>query len=127
LGDRRRGDIAERVAEIASLDSRQREFEERHHIRHAKSPDDGFASTIAAWVRGAPLVSVLDLVGADGVPLSPGDFVRTAKQIADLLEQVSRLGVGTSLAEIAQTAKEQVVRSVVAGAVAIPPRVRGTS
>jgi ATP-dependent RNA helicase HelY len=120
LGDRRRDDITERVREVAFLDSRQRECEDAHNLHHAKSPDDGFASTIAAWVRGAPLVTVLELVGADGVPLSPGDFVRTAKQVADLCEQVGRLGTGTPLAETALAARDAVVRSVVAGPVAVP-------
>ena len=58
---------------------------------HFKEPDGQFATIIAAWARGASLATVLDLADAEIGQTSPGDFVRNAKQVADLCEQLARL------------------------------------
>lgn len=97
------------------------EAEGRHVVPSARTPDSGFAITIASWVRGAPLISVLELAGEDGDEMSPGDFVRQAKQVADLCEQVGRLETDGALAQTAQVAREAILRGVVAGASLIPP------
>jgi len=53
---------------------------------------------------------------------SPGDFVRNAKQVADLCEQLSRMSDQTSVADVAAEARDAVLRSVVAGASSVHPR-----
>lgn len=115
LGQERRGNLKERSLEIHMSAATIAEVEARHRVPHAKEPDDGFATTIAAWARGATLGVVLDLADAEVGHTSPGDFVRNAKQVGDLLEQLSRMRHVPELASIAEEARDLVVRSVVAG------------
>ncbi len=121
LGDQRRSDINQRVGSVIGLAAYVSEVEDRYQVRHAKDPDPGFASTIAAWVRGAPLTTVLEIAEHDAGQLSPGDFVRNAKQVGDLCEQLARLCPGTELANCAEEARSGIIRSVVAGVSVIPP------
>jgi superfamily II RNA helicase len=115
LGDHRRGDITERLREIAALATHVTTVEEAYRVPHVRDVDGGFASTIAAWVRGAPLATVLELAEIDAGFLSPGDFVRNAKQVADLCEQVARWGSG-DLVAVASETREAILRSIVASA-----------
>ena len=55
-------------------------------------------------------------------PTSPGDFVRQAKQVADLCEQFGRLRDLGDLAACALEARDAVLRSVVLGASSAQPR-----
>jgi ATP-dependent RNA helicase HelY len=122
LGPERRLHLSERSHEISLISATVREVEDRYRVPHAKEPDAKFAPVIAAWARGVTLGTVLDLADVEVGPTSPGDFVRNAKQVADLCEQLSRL---THLGEIAQTAyeaRDAVLRSVVAGASTVHPR-----
>ena len=77
------------------------EIERRFKVPGAKEPDGKFATTIAAWARGASLGTVLDLADVEIGQTSPGDFVRNAKQVADLCEQLARMSDLTSVAEVA--------------------------
>ena len=89
-------------------------------MKHAKGLDDGFARAIASWTRGASLATALDVADAEVGTMAPGDFVRHAKQVADLCEQIARLAVGTELVTVTQEAKAGILRSVVAGSMGIP-------
>ena len=120
LGPQRRADIVDRLALISTLHYRVVESEERHKVKHAKGLDDGFARAIASWTRGASLATALDVADAEVGTMAPGDFVRHAKQVADLCEQIVRLGVGSDIAAVAQEAKAGILRSVVAGSMGIP-------
>ena len=120
LGPQRRADIVERLALISTLHTRVVAAEERYKVKHAKGLDDGFARAIASWARGASLSTALDVADAEVGVMAPGDFVRHAKQVADLCEQVSRLAPKTDLAAVAQEAKSSILRSVVAGSMGIP-------
>jgi ATP-dependent RNA helicase HelY len=122
LGPERRLNLGERLHEISVMSATVREMEERYRVPHAKEPDGKFAPVIAAWGRGVTLGTVLDLADVEIGQTSPGDFVRNAKQVADLCEQLSRL---THLGDLAQTAfdaRDAVLRSVVAGASTVHPR-----
>ncbi|MFZ1062620.1 MAG: DEAD/DEAH box helicase [Acidimicrobiales bacterium] len=121
LGQERRGDIAQRSHEIRALAASIGDVEDRYHVPHAKEPDSKFATTIAAWARGASLGTVLDLADVEIGQTSPGDFVRNAKQVADLCEQLARLSAPAGLAEVAIGARDAVLRSVVAGASSVHP------
>ncbi len=121
LGQERRGNISERIREISVTAAMIREIEERFKVPHAKEPDGKFATTIAAWARGASLGTVLDLADVEIGQTSPGDFVRNAKQVADLCEQLSRMHHLTDVADVAAEAREAVLRSVVAGASSVHP------
>jgi superfamily II RNA helicase len=120
LGEVRRGDISERMRELFAQAAAVTVAEDRHHVAHPKEPDGAFGPTIAAWVRGAPLSTTLEIAEADTGQFSPGDFVRNAKQVADLLEQVSRIASSAALQEACEEARRQIVRGVVAGSSTIP-------
>ena len=121
LGSDRRGKLRDQLAEIHIVSMTIREVEDRYRVPHAKEPDGKFSTTISAWARGASLRTVLDLADVEIGQTSPGDFVRNAKQVADLCEQFSRLRHMPSLAESAEAAKDMVLRSVVAGASSVHP------
>jgi ATP-dependent RNA helicase HelY len=122
LGPERRLNLSERLHEISVMSATVREVEERYHVPHAKEPDGKFTPVIAAWARGVTLGTVLDLADVEIGQTSPGDFVRNAKQVADLCEQLSRLTNLGDLAQIAFDARDAVLRSVVAGASTVHPR-----
>ncbi len=122
LGQDRRGNIADRAHEIRMIALAIHEVEDRYGVPHAKEPDAKFANTIAAWARGASLGTVLDVADVEMGQTSPGDFVRNAKQVADLCEQLSRMSDQTSVADAAAQARDAVLRSVVAGASSVHPR-----
>jgi ATP-dependent RNA helicase HelY len=50
-----------------------------------RQPDLGFAWAAYRWARGARLETVLD----ESPDLTPGDFVRSVKQLIDLLDQIA--------------------------------------
>jgi ATP-dependent RNA helicase HelY len=122
LGQERRASISERLSEINVIATTVREVEERYQVPHFKEPDGHFATVIAAWARGASLSTVLDLADAEIGQTSPGDFVRNAKQVADLCEQLARMRHLTDVADTALEARDAVLRSVVAGASTVHPR-----
>ena len=122
LGQERRESISERLREITFIAATVRDVEERYQVPHFKEPDGHFATIIAAWARGVTLGTVLDLADAEIGQTSPGDFVRNAKQVADLCEQLARMRHLTNVADVALKARDAVLRSVVAGASSVHPR-----
>ncbi len=122
LGPERRGNMSERLIEISVTAATIREVEDRFKVPHAKEPDGKFATIIAAWARGASLGTVLDLADVEIGQTSPGDFVRNAKQVADLCEQLARMDHLTDVAHVAAEARDSLIRSVVAGASSVHPR-----
>jgi ATP-dependent RNA helicase HelY len=122
LGQQRRGNLSDRLAEITVTAAAIQEIEGRFKVPSAKEPDGKFATTIAAWARGASLGTVLDLADVEIGQTSPGDFVRNAKQVADLCEQLARMSDLTSVADVAAAARDAVLRSVVAGYSSVHPR-----
>jgi ATP-dependent RNA helicase HelY len=60
-------------------------LEQRHGLSFLREPDAGFVWAAYRWARGAKLEDVLDSVPG----LTPGDFVRSMKQLIDLLDQVA--------------------------------------
>ena len=121
LGHERRANISERMVEIDVIGATIREVEHRFKVPFAKEPDGKFATTIAAWARGANLGTVLDLADVEVGQTSPGDFVRNAKQVADLCEQLARMRHLSDVADVAADARDAVLRSVVAGASSVHP------
>lgn len=74
-------------------------------------PDPNFAQCAALWAAGKSLTSVLDTVPE----MSPGDFVRTIRQIVDLLRQMERIAIDQTLRESARIASEAMFRGIVVG------------
>jgi len=122
LGQDRRASIGDRLAEINVIAATIREVEVRYQVAPFKEPDGHFATVIAAWARGVSLSAVLDIADAEVGQTSPGDFVRSAKQVADLCEQLGRMSQHAFIADTALAARDAVLRSVVAGASSVHPR-----
>jgi ATP-dependent RNA helicase HelY len=97
-----------RMREMESLWRRIRGVEESHQVELSRELDAGFAATIFAWAEGKPLEDVLGEAA-----LTPGDFVRTTKQILDLLRQIREVAP-SEVAATATAAADAVNRSVVA-------------
>lgn len=121
LGQERRGTLHERIAEIGVVVAMVQNVEDRYKVPHVKEPDGKMANVITAWARGAALGTVLDMADIELGQTSPGDFVRNAKQVADLCEQVGRLHHLGLVAENAKIARDNVLRSVVAGSSSVHP------
>jgi ATP-dependent RNA helicase HelY len=60
-------------------------LERRNGVSFLREPDSGFVWAAYRWVRGVKLEDVLDSVPG----LTPGDFVRSVKQLIDLLDQIA--------------------------------------
>jgi ATP-dependent RNA helicase HelY len=85
-----------------------REAEDRHQVELCRELEDGFAAPIYRWAEGESLEDVLR-----ETDMSPGDFVRSCKQVLDLLRQIEDVALEGSSAVIRQ-AREAVDRGVVA-------------
>ncbi len=94
--------------ELMSLWAGVHEQERERGLELTREPDPGFARRAHGWAAGAPLEDVL---GADD---APGDFVRSTKQLIDLLRQLAEIAPGTELRGKIQTALEGLQRGVVA-------------
>jgi hypothetical protein len=61
------------------------QLERRNSLSFLREPDPGFVWAAYRWVRGGSLEDVLDSVPG----LTPGDFVRSMKQLIDILDQIA--------------------------------------
>jgi ATP-dependent RNA helicase HelY len=61
------------------------QLEKDHELSFLRQPDLGFAWAAHRWARGAKLEKVL----GESSDLTPGDFVRSVKQLIDLLDQIA--------------------------------------
>jgi ATP-dependent RNA helicase HelY len=81
--------------------------EESEKLELTREPHAGFAETAHLWAAGVGLDEVLDEDDA------PGDFVRSTKQLADLLRQIEEVTEG-DLTEAVRAALDSILRGVVA-------------
>jgi len=103
------GPVRDVLASMASLWAELDGVEQDNQLSFLREPDLGFAWAAHAWARGKPLEAVL------GPELTPGDFVRSVKQLIDLLGQVAvAAGSGSPLAATARSAAAALRRGVVA-------------
>ncbi|HYX60310.1 MAG TPA: hypothetical protein VE888_15060, partial [Streptosporangiaceae bacterium] len=68
------------------------QLEKDNDLSFLREPDLGFAWAAYRWARGARLESVLD----EAPDLTPGDFVRSVKQLIDLLDQIASIPAAPS-------------------------------
>jgi ATP-dependent RNA helicase HelY len=89
------------------------EDEEEVGLEPTREPDLGFCMASYRWASGHSLTAILK-----GTELTVGDFVRSMKQIIDLLRQIAI--ASPHLEEVARSALERVDRGIIsyAGAVA---------
>jgi ATP-dependent RNA helicase HelY len=80
-----KGPVREVLAEMTRTWADLDQLEKKHNLSFLREPDLGFVWAAYRWVRGAKLEDVLDSVPG----LTPGDFVRSTKQLIDLLDQIA--------------------------------------
>jgi ATP-dependent RNA helicase HelY len=94
---------------IVDLYKSLRAVEDKHNVELLKEPDAGFMAQIYEWASGWSLEQVLH-----DRETSAGDFVRSAKQVVDLLQQLRTLPVNGELQTTLAEAVDRVQRGVVA-------------
>jgi ATP-dependent RNA helicase HelY len=107
-GEMPTGGLAERYRRLEDLWRRVRRVEERHQVELTRELETGFAATAFHWAEGKPLEDVLT-----ETEMAPGDFVRTCKQLIDLLRQIEDVA-GGDVAQAAGQARMATNRGVVA-------------
>ena len=120
LGEGRRADLAERLALVLHQADQVRALEEIHLVPRTRQPEPGLATAVTAWARGASFRTVLEVATIEAGEIAPGDFVRTVKQLADLVGQVAQVATDQAVAEAARVATGQLLRDVVATAPPTP-------
>ena len=82
--------------------------ERDNRLERGPAPDVGFAETAHAWASGMPLAEVLS---ASGMPA--GDFVRWARQVIDLANQIANAPGAETLAETCRRVVHAMRRDIV--------------
>ena len=85
-----------------------RREEEERGLDLTREPDPGFATTAYLWASGRPLHQVL------GDEDEPGDFVRSTKQLIDLLRQLLEIVPPGDLGDRIDATGDTLMRGVVA-------------
>ena len=101
--------VEDRLHRLVLVADSLRSEEEAMRLPRSRRPEPGFAQIAQRWSSGERLDRVLE-PGS----LSPGDFVRNAKQLADLLRQLSLVATVRETARCAKQAADSVLRGVVA-------------
>jgi len=80
-----KGRVPEALAATVRTWGELDQLEKDNNLSFLREPDLGFAWAAYRWARGARLESVLE----ETPDLTPGDFVRSVKQLIDLLDQIA--------------------------------------
>ena len=91
LGEKRLADLRWRCDALELLAERIRAAEEAHLVPRTRQPSSGLATAVASWARGASFETALGVAARDVGDVAPGDFVRTMKSVADLVQQVAHV------------------------------------
>ncbi len=110
------GKVSATIAEMRRIRSRLLDVEVDHGVPQTRDLDLGFAWAAYRWADGQDLDKVLAGAEQAGTELSGGDFVRWARQLLDLLDQLGK-GADDAVAATARAAVTRVRRGVVAVAV----------
>ena len=84
-----KGPVRDVINDMARTWAELEHLERRNSLSFLREPDAGFVWAAYRWVRGASLEDVLEAVPGG---LTPGDFVRSMKQLIDLLDQIAVAG-----------------------------------
>ena len=99
--------VTSTITEIISLWAALEEIESNFGVKTQREPDAGFCFISYKWASGNSLNSVLK-----GSDMSVGNFVRSTKQLVDLLNQIS--GASDKLRSVCKEAVKRIDRGVVA-------------
>jgi ATP-dependent RNA helicase HelY len=80
-----KGRVPETLAAMVRTWGDLDQLEKDNDLAFLRQPDLGFAWAAYRWARGVKLETVLD----EAPNLTPGDFVRSVKQLIDLLDQIA--------------------------------------
>lgn len=101
------GLAGERIKQIERLSASIREDEKSSGVIQQRGLHRGFFDIARRWCDGSSLEDVLD------DELQPGDFVRTMRQIADILRQISNVASDDTTVAAARDAARSIQRGVV--------------
>jgi ATP-dependent RNA helicase HelY len=109
-------DVRDRWRRLAAISEDLRATERSVGLAEHRPPDATFAAIAYAWVAGEGFAEV---VGDD--EMTGGDFVRTTKQLIDLLRQLAIVSPEPATRRAAAEAAEAAFRGVVADSAAPTP------
>jgi ATP-dependent RNA helicase HelY len=109
-------DVRKRWDAIESLARELRAIEEETGLTATRAPDPTFVAVAYAWAAGESFAAVVE-----DEELSAGDFVRTTKQLIDLLRQLALLAPSEGTRASAREAADRLFRGVVAASTVIGP------
>jgi ATP-dependent RNA helicase HelY len=107
-------DVRKRWEAIESLARELRAVEEEAGLSPTRAPDPTFVAIAHAWAAGQSFATVVE-----DEELSGGDFVRTVKQLIDLLRQLALLAPLEATRSAAREAADRLFRGVVAASTAL--------
>ena len=109
-------EVRKRWEAIESLAGELRAIEEEAGLGGTRVPDPTFVAVAYAWAAGESFAAVVE-----EEELSGGDFVRTMKQLIDLLRQLALLAPTEATRATALEATERLFRGVVAASTVLGP------
>lgn len=99
--------VRDRWQRIESLSREQGRIERSQGLEVHRDPDPGMYAAAYAWVSGTDLSDVLE---AD---ITGGDFVRSVRQLIDLLDQLAKVATDPATRSTAAAAAQSAYRDVV--------------
>lgn len=100
--------VRQRFKRIEKVSQQLNDAQKAHGLHMHRPAHGGLSSQCAAWSQGKPLSRILD------PELTPGDFVRSIRQLIDLLRQIAQTTHNDQLRTTAQQAIDSINRGVVA-------------
>ncbi|MFZ9731711.1 MAG: hypothetical protein ACO3CX_08805, partial [Ilumatobacteraceae bacterium] len=106
--------LKSRFRQIQQLSMRLQREESAAGLTPHRAPDAGYVDMVVKWASGTELADLLD------EDTTPGDFVRTMKQLIDLLRQVAQHAPDEITRGAADAAVDRILRGVVLSASTMP-------
>ena len=103
------------AGEIAAVLAEVQRKESAYGLPESRSIDPGLVGATYGWASGGSLVDVLS-----GETLTPGDFVRSMRQIIDILSQLAHIAPDEKTRKTARQAKGLLQRGIVEATVDEP-------
>lgn len=107
--------VRQRFKRIEKVSQRLQDAQRERGLHVHRPPNGGLAQECSAWASGKPLSRILD------PELTPGDFVRSIRQLIDLLRQIANTTHDDELRTTAELAISAIDRGVVAAAQGATP------
>jgi ATP-dependent RNA helicase HelY len=114
-------DVRRRWERIEGLSRELAAMETARGLAQHRAPDPTFFGVAYAWVAGEGFADVVESEQASGGELTGGDFVRTVKQLVDLLGQIAEVAPSAPTRTAARQAAEAAFRGVVSDSAAVEP------